>query len=61
MKHHYLFQTMIGAFVYYLASGFAENYNYFYSEKFEKRNFWTGYIATIVLFIFFIVLLTLVL
>ena len=61
MRHHYLFQSMIGAFVYYLASGFAENYSYFYSEKYEKRNFWTGYILTIVLFLTFVSLLILTL
>lgn len=48
----YYVQIDIGAFIHYLISGFAENYWYHRNKKYDKRNFWTGYVASILLFIF---------
>lgn len=56
MRLHYVLQTMLGAFIYYMASGFANNYNEYYCKRYEKRNFWTGYLAILMLVFIFILL-----
>lgn len=57
MKRNYFIQIAIGAFIYYLASGFSNNYDYFHSEENETKNFWTGYTITIALLIFIVLLI----
>lgn len=61
MKGSYIVQVAIGAFIYYLASGFGNNYSYFHSKEFERKNFWTGYFASILAFVLFIFILYIIL
>ncbi|MDN5203148.1 hypothetical protein QQ008_17290 [Fulvivirgaceae bacterium BMA10] len=45
MSHNgtYGVAIMIGASFYWFISGFREDYKYFASKRFERRNLWTAY------------------
>lgn len=57
MNGSHLIQIAIGAFIFYLASGFSNNFGYYNSKEFETKNFWTGYVASIIAFLVFIILI----
>ncbi len=48
---------MFGAIIFMLISGLKKDYNYYHQVKFQKRNIWTGYIISIILFLSFFIIL----